>query len=147
MFDEGKKVGGAKTRLAAITGRVNQVPAGKRAQAFLGALPRRACLMELGRPGVGQADQLLAPILPGPDGDPAGVDQGAKVAGERRLIQDRTAPAPVRHRPPGRARQRVAPRAGPPPAGRGRREVGFSDQSHFTHHFRRLVGVTPRRIR
>ena len=27
------------------------------------------------------------------------------------------------------------------------REVGFSNQSHFTHHFKRLVGVTPRRFR
>jgi AraC family transcriptional regulator len=26
-------------------------------------------------------------------------------------------------------------------------EVGFSSQSHFTHHFKRLVGVTPRRFR
>jgi AraC family transcriptional regulator len=26
-------------------------------------------------------------------------------------------------------------------------EVGFSDQSHFTRHFKRLVGVTPRRFR
>jgi AraC family transcriptional regulator len=25
-------------------------------------------------------------------------------------------------------------------------EVGFSDQSHFTRHFRRLVGITPRRF-
>jgi AraC family transcriptional regulator len=25
-------------------------------------------------------------------------------------------------------------------------EVGFSNQSHFTHHFKRLVGVTPRRF-
>jgi AraC family transcriptional regulator len=25
-------------------------------------------------------------------------------------------------------------------------EVGFSDQSHFTRHFKRLVGVTPRRF-
>jgi AraC family transcriptional regulator len=23
-------------------------------------------------------------------------------------------------------------------------ECGFADQSHFTHHFTRLVGVTPR---
>ena len=26
-------------------------------------------------------------------------------------------------------------------------EVGFADQSHFTRHFKRLVGVTPRRFR
>jgi AraC family transcriptional regulator len=26
-------------------------------------------------------------------------------------------------------------------------EVGFSDQSHFTRHFKRLVGVTPRQFR
>jgi len=39
--------------------------------------------VQLGRPGVGQADQLLAPVLAGADGDPAGVDQGAQVAGER----------------------------------------------------------------
>jgi AraC family transcriptional regulator len=26
-------------------------------------------------------------------------------------------------------------------------EVGFSCQSHFTRHFKRLVGVTPRRFR
>jgi AraC family transcriptional regulator len=26
-------------------------------------------------------------------------------------------------------------------------EVGFSSQSHFTRHFKRLVGVTPRRFR
>src|SRR5436189_1492836 len=39
----------------------------------LGALPSRACLAQLGRPGPGQADELLAPVLPGADGDPAGV--------------------------------------------------------------------------
>jgi AraC family transcriptional regulator len=26
-------------------------------------------------------------------------------------------------------------------------EVGFAGQSHFTRHFKRLVGVTPRRFR
>jgi AraC family transcriptional regulator len=26
-------------------------------------------------------------------------------------------------------------------------EVGFSDQSQFTHHFKRIVGVTPGRFR
>jgi AraC family transcriptional regulator len=25
--------------------------------------------------------------------------------------------------------------------------AGFSDQSQFSHHFKRLVGVTPRRFR
>src|SRR5260370_15265627 len=44
---------------------------------LLGALPSRACLAQLGRPGLGQADELLAPVLPGADGDPAGVDQWA----------------------------------------------------------------------
>src|SRR6516162_8713069 len=60
-----------------------------RPQALLGPLPRRACLVQLGRAGVGQADQLLAPVLPGTDGDPAGIDQGAEVTGERRLVQGR----------------------------------------------------------
>jgi AraC-like DNA-binding protein len=26
-------------------------------------------------------------------------------------------------------------------------EVGFSDQSHFCHHFKQLVGVTPGQFR
>ena len=34
-----------------------------------------------------------------------------------------------------------------PPLAEVATEVGFSDQSHFTRHFRRLVGVTPRRFR
>jgi AraC family transcriptional regulator len=25
--------------------------------------------------------------------------------------------------------------------------AGFSDQSHFSHHFKRIVGVTPRQFR
>ncbi len=45
--------------------------------------------MQLGRTGVGQADKLLATVLPGADGNPAGVDQGAEVAGKRRLVQRR----------------------------------------------------------
>jgi hypothetical protein len=45
--------------------------------------------LQLGRTGVGQADQLLAPVLPRPGGDPAGGDQGAKVAGQRRLVEGR----------------------------------------------------------
>src|SRR5262249_32534847 len=53
----------------------------------LGALPSRACLAQLGGPGPGQADKLLAPVLPGADGYPAGVDQGTEVAGQRRLVQ------------------------------------------------------------
>jgi hypothetical protein len=45
--------------------------------------------LQLGRTGVGQADQLLAPVLPGANGDPTSIDQGPKVAGERRLVQGR----------------------------------------------------------
>ena len=34
-----------------------------------------------------------------------------------------------------------------PPLAEVATEVGFADQSHFTRHFKRLVGVTPRRFR
>ena len=33
-----------------------------------------------------------------------------------------------------------------PPLAEVATEVGFSDQSHFTRHFKRLVGVTPRQF-
>src|SRR5262249_3314494 len=62
-----------------------------RPQALLGALPRRACLAQLGRPGLGEADELLAPVLPGADGYPAGGDQGAEVTRRRGLVQRRPA--------------------------------------------------------
>jgi len=41
-----------------------------RPQALLGALPSRARLPQLGRPGLGEADELFAPVLPGADGYP-----------------------------------------------------------------------------
>src|SRR6266404_1379210 len=62
-----------------------------RTHSLLGALPSRTCLPQLGGPGLGQADELLAPVLPGADGDPAGVDQGAEVTCQRRLVQRRQA--------------------------------------------------------
>src|SRR5436190_23133316 len=62
-----------------------------RPHALLGALPSRACLPQLGRPGLSEADELLAPVLPGADGHPAGVDQGAEVTCQRRLVQRRQA--------------------------------------------------------
>src|SRR5262249_58135605 len=48
-----------------------------------GVVRSRACLAQFGRAGVGQADQLLTPVVAGADVYPAGVDQGAQVAGER----------------------------------------------------------------
>jgi AraC family transcriptional regulator len=45
-----------------------------------------------------------------------------------------------------RARELLSGRDRPPLA-EVATEVGFSDQSHFTRHFRRLVGVTPGRFR
>src|SRR5438445_4839417 len=62
-----------------------------RPHALLGALPSRACLSQLGHPGLGEADELLAPVVPGADGYPAGVDQGAEVTCQRRLVQRRQA--------------------------------------------------------
>ena len=62
-----------------------------RPHALLGALPSRACLPELGRPGLGEADELLAPVLPGANGHPAGVDQWTEVTCQRRLVQRRQA--------------------------------------------------------
>src|SRR5437879_12934258 len=60
-----------------------------RPHALLGALPSRACLPQLGRAGLSEPDELLAPVLPGADGDPAGVDQRAEVPRQRRLVQRR----------------------------------------------------------
>src|SRR5713226_7023391 len=62
-----------------------------RPHALLGALPSRACLSQLGRPGLGEADELLAPVLSSADRYPAGVDQGAEVTRQRRLVQRRQA--------------------------------------------------------
>jgi hypothetical protein len=45
--------------------------------------------VQLGRAGVGQAYQFLASVLPGADGNPTGVDEGAQVAGQCRLVQGR----------------------------------------------------------
>jgi hypothetical protein len=45
--------------------------------------------VQLGRTGVGDTDKLLASVLPGTDGDPASIDQGAQVAGEGRLVEGR----------------------------------------------------------
>src|SRR5262249_14164992 len=58
-----------------------------RAKALLGAFPGRPCLPQLGGAGLGEADQLLAPVLPGADRYPPGVDQGTEVARERRFVQ------------------------------------------------------------
>src|SRR5882762_6682245 len=60
-----------------------------RPHALLGALPRWACLPQLGRARLSEPDEFLAPVLPGADGDPAGVDQRAEVTRQRRLVQRR----------------------------------------------------------
>jgi hypothetical protein len=56
---------------------------------LLGTVPRRACLLQLRRPGFADPHKLLAPVLPGADGQPARIDQGTQVAGRRRLVRRR----------------------------------------------------------
>ena len=58
-----------------------------RPQSPLGPLPCRVCLLEFARARISQANELLAPILAGTDGDPTRVDERTKIAGEGRLVQ------------------------------------------------------------
>src|SRR5262245_40113943 len=62
-----------------------------RPQTLLCALPSRECLLYFGRAGLGEPDELFAPVVPGADGHPAGVDQWTEVTCQCRLVQRRQA--------------------------------------------------------
>src|SRR5215469_831067 len=51
-----------------------------RPQSPLGALPGREGLFQLGDPGGGDHEQLLAVVFAGPDGQPAALQERAEVA-------------------------------------------------------------------
>jgi len=59
----------------------------RRLEPFLGALPRRASLGELGRPGPGDRNQSFAPVASRTHGHPAPVHEGAEGAGQGRLVE------------------------------------------------------------
>ena len=64
-------------------------------------------------------------------------------------VQDlhRAAPAPVRHRTPRRAAKQLMRGGDDLSLAQIAAQAGFSDQGHFTRHFKRLVGITPKRFR
>src|SRR5580704_18455939 len=61
----------------------------QRSHPALGPRPRRAGFFELRQPAAGDLEPLLAAVLPRSNGDPAGIDEGAEVSGQRGLFMHR----------------------------------------------------------
>src|SRR5271165_3049175 len=88
----GKKSGPGRELRDLREGRHQAPPCPLRQQRLhprLRPLPRGPGFFELRHPAGGDREPLLAAVVPGPDGDPAGVHERTEAAGQRRLVVQR----------------------------------------------------------